>query len=198
MGNSHKPNPCKTNVFTGVNMKKRSLKIVAAGFVILFIFSTFDYATLPVNLKHVDETSSLYILNDKFGASNITTYNITKNGNLGFTVGIDFSHNLTLGEYNGQVLYVMLFGSNGTLPLTNVGFSISKVSFTSKLMGFDGYTETHNSTVETVLLKNLPSIAGNGTIALSFTLTPIYEFLFYHYSGKSVTFTFSKNVTVTG
>ncbi len=179
-------------------MNKKPLRLVAIGLVtVIVLFSVFSFATLPLSLKHIDKSSSVYVLNDKLGASNVTTYNITKSGSFGFAVGIDFSHNLTLGYFHGLVLYVMLFTSNGTVPLTNVGFRLSNVSFTSNLVGLNGYTETHNSTVETILLNNVPSIAGNGTIELSFTLTPVYEFLFYHYSGKPVDFKFYQNVTVT-
>lgn len=163
---------------------------------IIILFSGFNIATLPINLKHIDRSSSLYILNNKLGASNITTINITKSGTVGFAVGTDFSHSLTRGIYNGQVLYVMLFSSNSSIPLTNVGFSISNVSFTSNLVGLNGYTEIHNTTVETILLNNIPSTAGNGTIELSFTLTPVYELLFYHYPGNPVNIKIYQKVTV--
>lgn len=163
---------------------------------IIILFSVFNFATRPVNLQHVNKSTSLYILKDKLDASNVTTRNITSNGNIGFTVGVSFIHNLTIGYYHGLVLYVMLFNSNENFPLTNVGFRISDVSITSNLLGLNGYTEINNATVETILLNNVPSTIGNGTLKLTFTLTPVYEFLLYHYSGKPVIFTFYQNVTV--
>lgn len=101
-----------------------------------------------------------------------------------------------MGNYNGQVLYVLLFNSNGKLPLTDAGFSISNIPFTSNLVGLREYAGINNSTLETILLNNVPSTAGNRTIEPAFTPTTTCEFLVYQCPGKSSHFKFYQNVTV--
>lgn len=179
-------------------MNRSLLKKIAIGVVLaVVIFSGLNIATYPVNLKYVNEATALHILK-YWNTSNVTVYNITPNGEIAFAFGVNTIHGINRTLVWNPTILITIINSKGSFPLTNIGVSISNITLVNdKYVTLMGYTIHHSSTLENVTLHIEASLAGSALLGFSFTLTPAYEFLIYHYPGKSETFTLYQNITVT-